>query len=199
MAKATRPCPFCGEEIKTNAVKCRFCGEFLEDEEEEEEEQAAGDDEGDDEEDDEEEDDGGGMKWVAPVGRSAFAILAGYFGILALVPVSLILYSFFGKEDKPKPTIEVMQIGNYINIAVGGMAVLLGIVAIVMVFTSKKGGLGRAIFAILAGIAGPIAWWMFINLMLIPLAIDPNQKKLDPKLQEQIDKLHMQEKEKSGN
>src|SRR5262245_6122266 len=89
MAKTTRPCPFCGEEIKVDAAKCRFCGEYLEDD--------------DDENDDEDEDDGGGaMKWVAPVGRSGFAILAGYLGILALVPIPFILYGFFSDEKVAK-------------------------------------------------------------------------------------------------
>jgi hypothetical protein len=187
MAKTTRPCPFCGEEIKVDAAKCRFCGEYLEDD----------DDEYDDE--DEDDDGGGAMKWVAPVGRSGFAILAGYLGILALVPTPFILYGFFGSEVDIKRTTGVVEVGAYINMAVGGMAVLLGLIAIIMVFTSSKGGLGRAIFAILSGVAGAIGYWVLINSWFIPTVIDVNRRHDMPeKVKQQLEKTKELENQRPG-
>ena len=29
MASGQKPCPYCGESIKLDAIKCRFCGEIL--------------------------------------------------------------------------------------------------------------------------------------------------------------------------
>jgi hypothetical protein len=170
MADTTRPCPYCGEQIKTNAVKCRFCGEFIDDDEEEEED---------------EEEESGAMKWVAPVNRNGFAILAGYLGILALVPVPFILYGFFAAEGQMKRTERVLYIGAYINIALGLIAILGGALAILMVYLSGKRGLGRAIFAIAAGIVGALGYWVLVDHWFVGEVVDINKKPLPQRIRKQ--------------
>lgn len=191
MAEAMQPCPYCGEQIKTNAVKCRFCGEFLEDEE---------DDELEDEEEEEEE--SGAMKWVAPVNRSGFAILAGYLGILALVPIPFILYGFFASEAEVKRTAKVLEVGTYINVALGGIAVLVGLLAILMVFLSGKGGLGRSIFAIVAGLLGAIGYYVAVNNWFIGEVVDVNRRAMpgmSEKAKQELEKIKKEESEKKEN
>jgi hypothetical protein len=93
-----------------------------------------------------------------------------------------------------------VEAGAYINMAIGGMAVLLGLIGIVMVFTSGKGGMGRSIFAILAGIAGAIGYWMLINSWFIPTVIDVNRRQGDmpEKVRQQLEKIKEQEEQRSG-
>ena len=71
-ARATRPCPFCGERIRREAVKCRFCGRLLDEGEAEEEGEGAGGD--------------AALRWLVPIDRSGWAIASGYLGLLSCFP-----------------------------------------------------------------------------------------------------------------
>ena len=71
-------------------------------------------------------DDNAAKRLVSPVGRSSWAIVAGYAGLLSFFIV-------------PAP-----------------IAIVLGIVAIAHVRRSGTRGLGRSIFAVAAGTAGTI-------------------------------------------
>ena len=55
--RATKYCPYCGEEILAVAKKCKHCGEWLDEDEDEDEEDEYDEEEDDEEEDDEYEDD----------------------------------------------------------------------------------------------------------------------------------------------
>jgi hypothetical protein len=72
----TKACPYCGETIKRMAVKCRWCGTVLD--EEEAEARNPGRSEAEVSEVD---------RWLMPVGRSGWAIAAGYLGLLAMFPL----------------------------------------------------------------------------------------------------------------
>ena len=73
------------------------------------------------------------MRMLLPVGRSAFAILAGYLGLFSLIPF------------------------------VGFIAMLVGVWAILDIKGHpEKHGLGRAWFGIVMGVASLVAWFVFI-------------------------------------
>lgn len=69
----TKPCPYCGEMVKQVARKCRFCGEYLDEELEREERIRNAPSMAE--------------RIALPVGRPASAIVAGYFGLLSPFPL----------------------------------------------------------------------------------------------------------------
>ncbi len=72
----TKECQFCGGEVKAIARKCKHCGEYLDDDErnfmEVEDEQRVPTT---------------AEAMMIPVGRSGWAIAAGYCGLLGLFPI----------------------------------------------------------------------------------------------------------------
>jgi hypothetical protein len=75
----TKRCPYCGNEIKAVAIKCRFCGEFLD--EDEGLPHRGGDASGEE-----------AVKWLIPIGRSGWAVASGYLGLLACFPYVGLLF-----------------------------------------------------------------------------------------------------------
>jgi hypothetical protein len=117
----TKQCPFCRESIKQVAIKCRFCGQYL----------------------DGRLPDGESAdlvtKMLLPVGRSGWAIAAGYLGLLSCFP--------------------------FVGLVFGIAAVLTGLKGRQEIRGNPGlGGTGRAVFGIVLG--GLCILW---NALLIAL------------------------------
>jgi hypothetical protein len=152
-AADSKPCPYCGETIRANAIKCRFCGEFLEDELP-----------------DEGQDDGGLMAWLFPMGNNFLAMLAGYFGILALIPAPLLgwAYSVAMYPNDAVSARLTLTVCSGVSGLLGVTAIILGIIGLLQVLQRDQPGLGRAAFGIGAGLIGGLLYPALFLLWFIP-------------------------------
>jgi hypothetical protein len=116
-------CPLCGQQIASEAVDCPHCGSYLGE---------GGRMEGEAEP---------ALSWLIPIGRSGWAIAAGYLGLVSIVPL--------------------------IGLPFGVGAVITGILAIRSIQQHcKLTGLGRAWFGIIMG-----GLTLFLQLAIIATAI----------------------------
>jgi hypothetical protein len=136
------PCPYCGKRILPNAAKCRFCGEYLEDDEDE-------DDEGPPEREDNEQ----VVRWLVPVGRNPWAIAAGYLALLVFFPIPAVAYLIINSIPFP-PSRLWLTLTSVIGIILAGLCLLASVLGFVGTGRGrkKKGGRGRVILGLVIGV-----------------------------------------------
>lgn len=142
----TRPCPYCGELIKNNAIKCRFCGEFLDEQRAPPALPMAQVDEP-----------STGVKMIVPVGRSGWSIASGWLGVISVVPFPIFVFTLMSEAGQTMLT-RSMYLAAGINTMFGFLAIVTAIGA----FVSKKPGKFRAVFGVTAGLIGIIGYWTLV-------------------------------------
>ncbi len=133
----TKPCPFCAETIQAAAVKCRFCGEFLNSEKARALQEKAGPDAQSSEEDETDDDvlfaDRPSLLGMAPAVVKALVVL-----VLAWLLIKLPLEALVSNLLSLKLTAnQAFAIGRYRVLAGFGLAALVVLILLLKAFRLK--------------------------------------------------------------
>src|SRR5262249_2400823 len=129
-------CPFCGKPVALADERCRHCGEELF--EDPRSARSPGDASATQ-----------GLQWLVPIGRSGWAIAAGYLGLLSCIPL--------------------------VGMVLGPLAITTGILGLRHSSRNPRlGGRGRAIFGIAFGTLN-FLWGAFLFAAVVVQALNPKR------------------------